>query len=207
MLRCGSVFTRLLLSSQLYKIITVVSLSRRYAKAPAELGSLAVGTNGKCLPAWLMRHVLQDKMIAKVGGNARLAAYSTVCADKKASLFEITCSPRKAERAAGRQSRAVRERRLGPCALFIPAPHARLATQPQARPRREVRRACVRMRRWAGGRRRSFAVAFLVIKKCFIFYFFITTIITNKEINHHGAKTRSRVYNTKQNKGSFPKKK
>jgi len=79
----------------LYKIITVVSLSRRYAKAPAELGSLAVGTNGKCLPAWLMRHVLQDKMIAKVGGDARLAAYSTVCADKKDSLFEIICSPRK----------------------------------------------------------------------------------------------------------------
>ena len=73
----------------------VVSLSRRYAKAPAELGSLAVGTNGKCLPAWLMRHVLQDKMIAKVGGDARLAAYSTVCADKKDSLFEIICSPRK----------------------------------------------------------------------------------------------------------------
>jgi len=72
-----------------------VSLSRRYAKAPAELGSLAVGTNGKCLPAWLMRHVLQDKMIAKVGGDARLAAYSTVCADKKDSLFEIICSPRK----------------------------------------------------------------------------------------------------------------
>ena len=72
----------------------VVSLSRRYAKAPAELGSLAVGTNGKCLPAWLMRHVLQGKMIAKVGGDARLAAYSTVCADKKDSLVEIICSPR-----------------------------------------------------------------------------------------------------------------
>ena len=28
-------------------------------------------------------------------GDARLAAYSTVCADKKDSLFEIICSPRK----------------------------------------------------------------------------------------------------------------
>ena len=72
-------------------------MSRRYAKAPAELGSLAVGPDGKCkcLPAWLIRNILQDKMIAKEGGDARLAAYSSACADKANSLFEIICSPRK----------------------------------------------------------------------------------------------------------------
>lgn len=69
---------------------------RRYAKAPLELGSLAVGPDGKCLPAWLLRHVLEGEMITKPApGDPRLAAYSAVCADKAKSVFEIICSPRK----------------------------------------------------------------------------------------------------------------
>ena len=67
---------------------------RSLAKGPSELGELAFGAEGKCLPAWLMRHVLQDQMIAKDKGDARLSAYSHVCASKAKSVFEIVCSPR-----------------------------------------------------------------------------------------------------------------
>ena len=70
------------------------SRRRRYAKAPAELGSLAVGPGGKCLPAWLRRYVVQDKMIAKERGDARLAAYSSACADTANSLFGIISGAR-----------------------------------------------------------------------------------------------------------------
>jgi hypothetical protein len=54
-----------------------------------------VGPEGKCPPAWLMRHVLQDQMIAKDKGDKRMSAYSRVCASKANSVFEIVCSPRR----------------------------------------------------------------------------------------------------------------
>lgn len=59
--------------------------------------------DGKVLPAWLLRHALQDRRLKE--GHKCIAAYARVCADKTKSVFEIVCRPRVLTGAQGDKAR------------------------------------------------------------------------------------------------------
>ena len=76
-----------------------------YDNAADELGETGVAgkEDGTVLPAWLLRHKIQDKWIEE--NDPRVFAHAKVCVDKPKSVFELQVRPRVLPGPAGAHAR------------------------------------------------------------------------------------------------------